>query len=58
MSSHEIITLAVNAGCEVIDYGDHYCIKKNLEINIVVTIPKVTHLIAQLAEKVKAILGL
>lgn len=58
MSSQEIITLAVNAGCEVIDYGDHYCIKKNLEINIVVTVPKVTHLIAQLVEKVKAILGL
>ncbi|MFR4354345.1 MAG: hypothetical protein ACLT21_06590 [Oscillospiraceae bacterium] len=58
MSSQEIISLAINAGCEVIDYGDHYCVKKHLDINVVVTIPKVTHLIAQLVEKVKATLGL
>ena len=58
MDSQEIITLAVNAGYEVVEYNDHYCIKKNLEINVVVTIPKVTRLIAQLVEKVKAILGL
>lgn len=58
MSSQEIVSLALNAGYEVIDYGDHYCIKKHLEISVVVTIPKVTHLVLQLVEKVKAVLGL
>lgn len=58
MSSQEIISIAVNAGCEVIDYGDHYCIRKNLDVSVVVIIPKVTHLIAQLVEKVKAVLEL
>lgn len=58
MSSQEIISIAVNAGCEVIDYGDHYCIRKNLDVSVVVIIPKVTHLIAQLVEKVKTVLEL
>lgn len=58
MSSQEIISIAVKAGCEVIDYGDHYCVRKKLDVNIVVTIPKMTYLVAQLIEKVKTTLGL
>lgn len=58
MSSQDLITLVVNAGYEAIDYGDHYCIKRELEVSIVVVIPKVPHLISKLVEKVKVILGL
>lgn len=58
MDPQEIIVLAVNAGCEVIDYEDHYCVKKQLDINVVITIPKASCLITQLVEKIKAILNL
>lgn len=58
MDSQEIISIAVNSGCEVTDYGDHYCVRKKLDINVVVTIPKATYLAAKLVEKIRAALGL
>lgn len=58
MSSHELISIAVSAGCEVVDYGSHYCVKQKLDIQVVVTIPKMTYLVAQLVDKVKTALNL
>ena len=58
MSSQEIITLAVNADCEIIDYGDHYWVKKRLDVDIAVTIPKVPYLMSQLVEKIISMLNL
>jgi hypothetical protein len=58
MSTQEIISVAASSGCEVIEYGDYYCVRRELDITVVVTIPKAKHLIAQLVEKIKATLGL
>ncbi len=58
MKTQELISIAVNAGCEVIEYNNHYCIKNDFSINIVVTVPKVGELVTQLVEKVRELLGI
>lgn len=58
MSTQELVSIAMEAGCEVIEYEGHYCVRRTLAVNIVVTVPKVTYLIAQLVDKIKAALGL
>lgn len=58
MTPQELVSIAVKAGCEVIEYDGHFCVRKTLDIDIVVTIPKVTVLVAQLVEKIKSALGL
>lgn len=58
MTPQELISVAVKTGCEVIEYEGHFCVRKTLDIDIVVTIPKVTVLVAQLVEKIKSVLEL
>lgn len=58
MNSQDLISIAVSAGCEIVEYDTHYCVRRNVDVTIVVTIPKVTHLVMQLAEKIKTTLGL
>lgn len=58
MNTQELISIAVNAGYEVIEYDNHYCLKKDFSANIVVTVPKVSDLVVQLVEKVKKLLGI
>ena len=58
LSSQEFISVAVSAGCEVVDYGDHVCVKSSVDVHVMVTIPKVSYLAARLLEKAKAVLGL
>lgn len=56
MTSQELVSIAVNAGYEVTEYEGHYCVRA--DISIIVTIPKVTQLVAQLVEKIRAALKL
>ena len=58
MNTQEFISIAVDAGYEITEYDDHYCIKHNLNFEIVVTIPKVINLVSPLLQKIKDILGL
>lgn len=58
MKPQELISLAIRSGCEVIEYDDHFCIRKSLDVNVIVTVPKVAHLVTQLVEKIKNTLGL
>ncbi len=58
MKTQELISIAVNAGCEVTEYDNHFCIRKNLNAEVVVTVPKVSELVMQLVEKIKALLGI
>ena len=58
MTSQELVSIAVRSGYECIEYDGHYCVRKALDINVVVTIPKVKYLMAQLVEKIKSALGL
>lgn len=58
MTPQELVSIAVEAGCEVIEYEDHFCIRKTLNVSVVVTIPKVKLLVAQLVDKIKSALGL
>ncbi len=56
MNTQELIAIAVKAGYEITEYEGHYSIKKTFEV--IVTVPKVSTLVAQLAERIKALLGL
>lgn len=58
MSSQQVVDLAIKAGCDVVDYGDHYCIKRAVEVSLVITMPNVTNLAAKLVEKIKELLNL
>lgn len=58
MNLQDIIYIAVSAGCEVIEYDDHYCLRKENDICVLVTIPKTTYLLTQLFEKIRDALGL
>lgn len=58
MSPQELIRIAIHAGCEVTEYEDHFCVRKKLDIDVVVTVPKVTALVSQLVDKIKSVLGL
>ena len=58
MNTQQVVDLAVQAGCEVIDYGDHYCIKQTVEVSLVITVPNVTHLAVKVVEKIKELLCL
>lgn len=58
MTSQELISIAVSAGCEIVEYDTHYCVRRNVDIAIVVTVPKVTNLVMQLVERIKDTLGL
>lgn len=58
MTPQELVSIAVRSGYEAIEYEGHYCVRKSLDVNIVVTIPKVKYLVAHLVEKIKAALGL
>ena len=58
MSSQEMISLALKAGCEVTEYDDHYCVKRTLDVSVVVTFPKVAVLVRELVAKIKDTLGL
>ena len=58
MKPEELIKIAVEAGCEYKEYDSHYCIRSNVKVDVIVTIPKVPQLVSQLVEKVKQMLGL
>lgn len=58
MTPQELVSIAVKAGYEVIEYEELFCVRRTLDINIVVTIPKVRLLVAQLVDKIKSALGL
>lgn len=58
MTTNQFLSLAVKAGVEIEEYETHYCLKKSVEVRVVVTLPKVTYIAAMLLEKLKAILGL
>lgn len=56
MSTQEFISIAIEAGCEIIEYDKHYCLKHNFKV--MVTLPKVEKLVPPLVTKLKDILGL
>lgn len=58
MDAQGLISVAVEAGYEVVEYDDHYCLKHNLKVEVAVTVPKVTTLVPALLQKLKDILGL
>lgn len=58
MTTNKFLSLAIKAGVEVEEYETHYCLRKNVEVLVVVTLPKVTYIATMLLEKIKAILGL
>ena len=58
MNSQELISITLKAGYEVKEYEGHYCVKKQKEMTVVVTIPKVEYLVKDLIEKIKEILDL
>ena len=52
MNSQVLLSLALSAGCEVTEYTDHYCIKRTVDVNIVVTMPKMVFLVKSLVDKI------
>ena len=58
MKPEALIKIAVEAGCEYEEYDSHYCIRSNMEVTVIITIPKVKQLASQLVEKAKEMLGL
>ena len=58
MQTQQLISMSINAGCEIVEYDTHYCVRKNVDVSIVVTIPKAAYLVMQLVEKIKTTLGL
>lgn len=54
----DIICIAVSAGCEVIEYENYFCLRKETDVCVLVTIPKTTYLLTQLFEKIRDALGL
>lgn len=58
MTTNQFLSLAVKAGVEVEEYETHYCLRKNVEVRVMVTLPKVTYIATMLLKKLKAILGL
>ena len=58
MSSQQLVELAIHSGCEVIDYGSHFYVRKSVDVSVSVTIPNVAYLAAQLVAKIRAVLGL
>lgn len=58
MTPQELVSIAVKAGYEVVEYEEHFCVRKTLDISVVVTVPKVKLLVAQLVDKIKSALGL
>lgn len=58
MKPEELIKIAISSGCEVVEYDSHYCVRKNVEISVIVTIPKVSQLVIQLVDRIKEMLGL
>lgn len=57
MNTQDLIRLACNAGCEVVEYEHYYCVKRTIEISVTVTIPKVRELLAELIKKIRELLG-
>lgn len=58
MTPQELISIAVEAGYEVMEYDNHYVVQTNLNVSVVVTIPKVTYLVSYLVDKIKGALGI
>ena len=58
MDSQELISVALNAGCDVTEYADHFCIKRTFDLSVVVTLPKVSVLVRELVDKIMDILQL
>lgn len=58
MSPKEIISIAISAGCSVVEYRDYYCVKKNIDVNVVVLVPKIPCIVKELVRKIKTALGL
>lgn len=56
MNTQDFISIAIEAGCEIIEYEKHYCLRHS--VKVVVTVPKVEILIPSLVERIKDILGL
>lgn len=57
MNTQDLIRVACNAGCEVVEYENHYCVKRTFEISVTVTIPKAKELLVELVEKIRELLG-
>ena len=42
----------------VVEYRDYYCVKKNIDVNVVVLVPKIPYIVKELVRKIKTALGL
>ncbi len=58
MKPEELIKIAISSGYEVVEYDSHYCVRKNVEISVIVTIPKVPQLVIQLVDRIKRDAGI
>lgn len=58
MKPEELLQIAIQAGCTYEEYETHYCLRSNLELKVIITIPKVQQLLPILVQHVKELLGL
>lgn len=58
METQKLISIATEAGYEVVEYPGLYCVRGNVNLEVTVLIPMVPYIVKQLVAKIKAILGL
>lgn len=58
MLTQQLLQLAIAAGYEISDYGDMYSIKAHIKTEFVVTVPNVTYLLQDIADKIRKLLGI
>lgn len=58
MNTQEFIGLAISSGCVVEEYDHHYVLTRTLEVQVFVTLPKVSVLVEQVVRKLREMLGI
>ena len=54
MSASEIVQIAVQLGYQVDEYPSHFLVKADLQVQVLVTVPKVSLLVGELLQKIKS----
>ena len=58
MSGFEMVSMTVEAGCEVVHQDSNHTVVAHLKLGVVLTIPNVKELAQELVEKIKQLLHL
>lgn len=58
MRPQELISIAISAGCSVTEYDGYFCVSRNVDVNVVVLVPKIPYIVKELVRRIRAALGL